>query len=139
MFYNCIYEIGRNIYHLSINSLDNRTNAFKFTKSRYFIPIYRLLTRTTQPAHIIAVCVLTFVTFTVWPDIVDTRNASTNRVSEQVSTMGDHRSQRHNTLAAIAYLGAFATHFGAQIWMTFISGKVQKVFSEIRVLSTENL
>uniref|UniRef100_A0A0K8VLG5 Transmembrane protein 205 n=1 Tax=Bactrocera latifrons TaxID=174628 RepID=A0A0K8VLG5_BACLA len=84
--------------------------------------LYTLLTRTTQPAHIVAVCVLTFVTFTVWPDIVDTRNVSNNRASHQVSPMGDRRSERHNTLATIAYLGAFATHFGAQIWMTFISG-----------------
>ncbi|XP_011183316.1 uncharacterized protein Tmem205_0 [Zeugodacus cucurbitae] len=84
--------------------------------------LYKLLTRTTQPAHLIAVCVLTFVTFTVWPDIVDTRNASTNTDSEEASTSSDRRTQRHNTLAAIAYLGAFATHFGAQIWMTFISG-----------------
>ncbi|XP_011206276.2 uncharacterized protein LOC105228242 [Bactrocera dorsalis] len=84
--------------------------------------LYTLLTRTTQPAHIVAVCVLTFVTFTVWPDIVDTRNVSNNRASDQVSPMGDRRNERHNTLATIAYLGAFATHFGAQIWMTFISG-----------------
>nr|XP_014086050.1 transmembrane protein 205 isoform X2 [Bactrocera oleae] len=90
-------------------------NVFKVTNTRYLI-IYRLLTRTTQPAHIVAVCVLTFVTFTVWPDIIDTRNASSRRISEQ------DRNEQHNTLAAIAYLGAFATHFGAQIWMTFISG-----------------
>lgn len=107
-------------------------NVFKVTNTRYLI-IYRLLTRTTQPAHIVAVCVLTFVTFTVWPDIIDTRNASSRRISEQ------DRNEQHNTLAAIAYLGAFATHFGAQIWMTFISGKVKTVFSEIRVQSVENL
>ncbi|XP_053948236.1 uncharacterized protein LOC128856852 isoform X1 [Anastrepha ludens] len=84
--------------------------------------LYTLLTRTTQPAHLIAVCVLTFVMFTVWPDIVDTSDSSAVSGAEQTSIKGEQHAQRHNTLAAIAYLGAFATHFGAQIWMTFISG-----------------
>ncbi|XP_012158176.1 transmembrane protein 205 isoform X2 [Ceratitis capitata] len=82
-----------------------------------------LLTRTTQPAHLIAVCVLTFVIFTVWPHIVDTRSSNTGQdIVDQASTLDKQGIHEHSNFAAIAYLGAFATHFGAQIWMTFVSG-----------------
>ncbi|XP_046803556.1 transmembrane protein 205 isoform X2 [Lucilia cuprina] len=41
-------------------------------------------------------------------------------------SMSNHRQEmpakRNDMLALIAYLGAFSTHFGAQIWMTFVSG-----------------
>ncbi|XP_067642305.1 transmembrane protein 205 isoform X2 [Eurosta solidaginis] len=83
----------------------------------------RLLTKTTQPAHLIGVAVLTLVLFTVWPHIVDTRNTSViSEAPQQASTSSEPQTQRHNTFMAVAYLGAFATHFGAQIWMTFVSG-----------------
>ncbi|XP_036318148.1 uncharacterized protein LOC118733065 [Rhagoletis pomonella] len=90
--------------------------------------LYRMLTSTAQPAHLIAVCVLIFVLFTVWPDIVDTRNstAKSDAGGQALSKGGEcqtqQQQQQHHTLAVIAYLAAFATHFGAQIWMTFISG-----------------
>ncbi|XP_037938601.1 uncharacterized protein LOC119671855 [Teleopsis dalmanni] len=85
--------------------------------------IYILLTQTTQPAHLIAICILSFVLLTVWPDLFDntpigaTADAAEGIVAESVA------SQRNGKpFAVIAYLGAFATHFGAQIWMTFVSG-----------------
>lgn len=99
-----------------------------------------ILTRTTQPAHLIAICILSFVLLTVGPDLTTTTTTTT-----EATTL--HSSQLHatttaatptarngaaavaaasvggSTLATLAYLGAFATHFGSQIWMTFVSGK----------------
>lgn len=102
-----------------------------------------ILTRTTQPAHLIAICILSFVLLTVGPDLTTT-------TATTAATETTHSSQLHaatttttaatptarngaaavaaasvggSTLATLAYLGAFATHFGSQIWMTFVSGK----------------
>lgn len=67
------------------------------------------MTRTTQPAHVIAVGILSFVVMLVWPNIVDQH-------------YGEEVKPKKSGLALLAYLAAFATHFGAQIWMTFVSG-----------------
>ncbi|KAL9881633.1 uncharacterized protein ACN2A1_012592 [Glossina fuscipes fuscipes] len=87
--------------------------------------IYTLLTKTTQPAHIIAICILSFVLLVVWPELVDWQ--TTNRDLDQTVESQRHwepKERRHNenTIALLVYLGSFATHFGAQIWMTFVSG-----------------
>uniref|UniRef100_A0A1B0FLG6 TMEM205-like domain-containing protein n=1 Tax=Glossina morsitans morsitans TaxID=37546 RepID=A0A1B0FLG6_GLOMM len=87
--------------------------------------IYTLLTKTTQPAHIIAICILSFVLLVVWPELVDWQ--TTNRALDQTEESQRHwepKERRHNenTFALLVYLGSFATHFGAQIWMTFVSG-----------------
>ncbi|XP_030080043.1 transmembrane protein 205 isoform X2 [Drosophila hydei] len=95
-----------------------------------------ILTRTTQPAHFIAICILSFVLLTVGPDLTTT--TTTTMHSSQLATAAIHTTttQTRNadvngaaaatmegsTLATLAYLGAFATHFGSQIWMTFVSG-----------------
>lgn len=103
-----------------------------------------MLTKTTQPAHIAAICILSFVLLTVWPElIVGTSPAAAKQSQQQYH---HHQQQQHQSeqlleitptirhsqdmsarnndmLALIAYLGAFSTHFGAQIWMTFVSGK----------------
>uniref|UniRef100_A0A1A9W788 TMEM205-like domain-containing protein n=1 Tax=Glossina brevipalpis TaxID=37001 RepID=A0A1A9W788_9MUSC len=87
--------------------------------------IYTLLTKTAQPAHIIAICILSFVLLVVWPELVDWQK--TNRAMDQTKESHRHwepkeRKHNENTFAILVYLGAFATHFGAQIWMTFVSG-----------------
>ncbi|EDW08028.1 uncharacterized protein LOC6586289 [Drosophila mojavensis] len=98
--------------------------------------LYTILTRTTQPAHFIAICILSFVLLTVGPDLTTT---TTTMHSSPLATAATHATtptttQARNanddmaapmgssTLATLAYLGAFATHFGSQIWMTFVSG-----------------
>ncbi|XP_023300767.2 uncharacterized protein LOC111682993 isoform X1 [Lucilia cuprina] len=96
--------------------------------------IYTLLTKTAQPAHLVAIAIVTFVLLTVWPELIDgSNNGSTvsqqqylKQQHPQSMSMSNHRQEmpakRNDMLALIAYLGAFSTHFGAQIWMTFVSG-----------------
>ncbi|XP_026846943.1 uncharacterized protein LOC6597854 [Drosophila persimilis] len=86
--------------------------------------LYTILTRTTQPAHLIAVCILVFVLMTVGRDLIEgspatTPTTTTRTLSSSSSTGGGGGS---GTLPNLVYLGAFATHFGSQIWMTFVSG-----------------
>ncbi|XP_055845760.1 uncharacterized protein LOC129911832 [Episyrphus balteatus] len=71
---------------------------------------YRILSKTTQPAHVIAVSIVSFVLLAVWPNLLENEEAALNA------------NKRRSGLALVTYLGAFATHFGAQIWMTFVSG-----------------
>lgn len=83
------------------------------------------------------IAIVTFVLLTVWPELID-GNVSGNIGQQQhpqeqqqnlllTSTMSSHKAEmsvrKNDMLALIAYLGAFSTHFGAQIWMTFVSGK----------------
>lgn len=96
-----------------------------------------ILTRTTQPAHLIAICILSFVLLTVGPDLTTTTTTTETTHSSQLhaTTTAATPTARNgaaavaaasvggSTLATLAYLGAFATHFGSQIWMTFVSGK----------------
>ncbi|KAH8273390.1 hypothetical protein KR018_006525 [Drosophila ironensis] len=93
--------------------------------------LYTILTRTTQPAHLIAVCILAFVMMTVGRDLIDPAT-TTATSADTLETSGGGTASALNTrtgagaagggLAALVYLGAFATHFGSQIWMTFVSG-----------------
>ncbi|XP_043660762.1 uncharacterized protein LOC122625016 isoform X1 [Drosophila teissieri] len=88
--------------------------------------LYTILTRTTQPAHLIAVCILAFVLMTVGRDLIDpTTTVATEEAAENAAASATAASTRTATggvLAALVFLGAFATHFGSQIWMTFVSG-----------------
>lgn len=95
--------------------------------------LYRLLTRTTQPTHLVAIAIFSLVIMTVWPQFIGsgrlTASSSLSSTSESPSVQHDHyynvdgTNRKHSTLATTAYLCAFAVHFGAQIWMTFVSGK----------------
>ncbi|XP_032582353.1 uncharacterized protein LOC6615189 [Drosophila sechellia] len=88
--------------------------------------LYTILTRTTQPAHLIAVCILAFVLMTVGRDLIDpTTTVATEAAAENAAASATAASTRTATggvMAALVFLGAFATHFGSQIWMTFVSG-----------------
>ncbi|XP_075154323.1 uncharacterized protein LOC142227961 isoform X2 [Haematobia irritans] len=84
--------------------------------------LYTLLTKTTQPAHVLAICIPSLVLFTIWPELIYGTSKQTENVTKS-STYEQHSTPKVNyTLAMIAYLGAFAMHFGSQIWMTFVSG-----------------
>lgn len=86
----------------------------------------RLLMRTTQPAHVLAICIPSLVLLTIWPELI--YGTSSKQPKHIIDTTDDQNSyssgkNMNYTLALIAYLGAFSTHFGSQIWMTFVSGK----------------
>ncbi|XP_037727030.1 uncharacterized protein LOC119558000 [Drosophila subpulchrella] len=85
--------------------------------------LYTILTRTTQPAHLIAVCILAFVLMTVGRDLIDpTTTVETATATAASAAATSTRTATGGVLAALVFLGAFATHFGSQIWMTFVSG-----------------
>ncbi|XP_060515755.1 transmembrane protein 205 [Cylas formicarius] len=66
--------------------------------------VYKILCHTTQPAHLVislAVLCLAFLCFS-------------KSQKPQAATV--------SPLWTLVYLGSFSTHFGAQIWMTFVSG-----------------
>jgi Domain of unknown function (DUF4149) len=65
------------------------------------------LTRTTQPAHLASIIIVLVVSLNVWPS---------NQHDES------HRTKSKSPLISFIYLGSFAAHFGAQLWMTFVSG-----------------
>ncbi|XP_058827690.1 transmembrane protein 205 [Topomyia yanbarensis] len=75
---------------------------------------YKILTRTTQPSHAISMLFVSFMLLVLWPNIVGQQSASgSDCVRPQT---------RANVLVSLAYFGSFAMHFGAQMWMTFVSG-----------------
>ncbi|EDW82075.2 uncharacterized protein Dwil_GK25329 [Drosophila willistoni] len=96
--------------------------------------LYAILTRTTQPAHLIAICILSFVLCTVGPDLIDQAPINYDDGQNEMSPTMVHTTSSSSSstspptqtggsvLATLIFLGAFATHFGAQIWMTFVSG-----------------
>ncbi|KAJ8983441.1 hypothetical protein NQ317_013203 [Molorchus minor] len=61
----------------------------------------RILFQTTQPAHLITAIAVLCIAYLFFP----------NRTSSQISPIW-----------TLIYLGSFSAHFGAQIWMTFVSG-----------------
>lgn len=67
---------------------------------------YKILTNTTQPAHVITALSVLVVAHLLIP-----KNSSTP--IEQASS---------SPLWGLLYLGSFSMHLGAQIWMTFVSG-----------------
>uniref|UniRef100_A0A336MXV9 CSON008915 protein n=1 Tax=Culicoides sonorensis TaxID=179676 RepID=A0A336MXV9_CULSO len=101
---NQIINYIKQIYHF-YNYLNNL-----FLSSTF----YKVLTRTTQPAHLVALLIATFVLSIVWPNLV----ASPTPVPDE-SYDSSKLSKKYTILM---YLGVFATHFGAQMWMTFVSG-----------------
>lgn len=74
---------------------------------------YKILTRTTQPSHAITVVFVSFILLVLWPNIVGQPSSHASKPGETV---------RPCVLTLLAYFGSFAMHFGAQMWMTFVSG-----------------
>lgn len=67
----------------------------------FFFANYRILCHTTQPAHLVTSVAVLFLAF-----LCRSRTA--------VATI--------SPIWTLLYLGSFSAHFGAQIWMTFVSG-----------------
>lgn len=74
---------------------------------------YKILTRTTQPSHAITMVFVSFILLVLWPNIVGQSESHPAKPVESV---------RPCVLTLLAYFGSFAMHFGAQMWMTFVSG-----------------
>ncbi|XP_043284915.1 uncharacterized protein [Venturia canescens] len=66
----------------------------------------KILFSTTQPAHVITIVAVLCVTSALVP------NTERNQIA----------GHPHSHAAAFIYLASFVMHFGAQIWMTFVSG-----------------
>uniref|UniRef100_A0A182PM54 TMEM205-like domain-containing protein n=1 Tax=Anopheles epiroticus TaxID=199890 RepID=A0A182PM54_9DIPT len=81
-------------------------------------PVYKILTDTTQPSHAISAIVVSMVLVALWPNLINSQQGGDECKSERL----DAEDGRGNPLTQIAYLGSFTIHFGAQIWMTFVSG-----------------
>lgn len=79
---------------------------------------YKILTRTTQPSHAISMLFVSFILLVLWPNLVGKSSiAATTPTSSCPETQ-----TRANVLVSLTYFGSFAMHFGAQMWMTFVSG-----------------
>uniref|UniRef100_A0AAG5DWG8 TMEM205-like domain-containing protein n=1 Tax=Anopheles atroparvus TaxID=41427 RepID=A0AAG5DWG8_ANOAO len=91
-----------------------RNQSTRFQRS----PLYKILTGTTQPSHAISAIVLSLVVVALWPNLLGSaEEGSSAKCKEPVPAV-----RASSIFTQIAYLGSFAIHFGAQIWMTFVSG-----------------
>ncbi|XP_012525345.1 transmembrane protein 205 [Monomorium pharaonis] len=66
--------------------------------------VFKILFYTTQPAHIITIAAVLFVTSVLLP------------------VKGRMQAPSYSRMMSFIYLASFVIHFGAQIWMTFVSG-----------------
>lgn len=74
---------------------------------------FRILTRTTQPTHVIIVAVTCLVLNIIWPVLAPESDQHVTETSPQ---------QPISKWTVFSYVSSFAVHFGNQIWMTFVSG-----------------
>ncbi|XP_018329547.1 transmembrane protein 205 [Agrilus planipennis] len=76
----------------------------KFMKHFEKSKAYKIVFGTTQPAHLVTILAVATVTLLIYPH------------GETVS------ENPPSPLLTMLYLASFSIHFGAQIWMTFVSG-----------------
>ncbi|XP_046989718.1 transmembrane protein 205 [Schistocerca americana] len=93
-----LLAVATSYYRSFIDSATDIAEKWKGTKA------YRVMFQTTQPAHVI-----TIVAVSVVASLVCNKNNTAN-------------SFKPSPWINLLYLGAFMTHFGAQMWMTFVSG-----------------
>lgn len=81
----------------------------------------QVLMRLSQPAHVFTVFVVCYLSFLLFPTQA-------------------RQSREPSSLSTLLYVTSFAAHFGAQFWMTFVSGIVlffnlpRQVFSQVQRL-----
>ncbi|KAK0083223.1 hypothetical protein PV325_009152 [Microctonus aethiopoides] len=68
---------------------------------------YKILFRTTQPAHVIAIIAVLCIVSAVVP-----------RSDDKVN----NANESHSKVLSLIYLTSFILHMGSQFWMTFVSG-----------------
>uniref|UniRef100_A0A182R224 TMEM205-like domain-containing protein n=1 Tax=Anopheles funestus TaxID=62324 RepID=A0A182R224_ANOFN len=81
--------------------------------------LYKILTNTTQPSHAISAIVVSLVLVALWPNLISGQGDDRQKCEDGQLEVGNSRG---SALTQIAYLSSFTIHFGAQIWMTFVSG-----------------
>ncbi|KAL0268848.1 UNVERIFIED_CONTAM: hypothetical protein PYX00_010656 [Menopon gallinae] len=91
-----ILAISTIYVRLVFSSIKNFCENVKDTKA------YRVLTRTTQPAHVAVMLIALFIAASL--------HSSNNS------------DKSHNVVCKFVYAASTAAHFGSQIWMTFASG-----------------
>lgn len=82
---------------------------------------YKILTRTTQPSHAISMLFVSFILLVLWPNLVGQSSIAGSAAVAPTSTCPETQTRAH-VLVSLAYFGSFSMHFGAQMWMTFVSG-----------------
>uniref|UniRef100_A0A182VVI4 TMEM205-like domain-containing protein n=1 Tax=Anopheles minimus TaxID=112268 RepID=A0A182VVI4_9DIPT len=92
-----------------------RDQTYRFQRSQ----LYKILTSTTQPSHAISAIVVSLVLVALWPNLISGQGDAKQKCEHGQQEAGDTRG---SPLTQIAYLSSFTIHFGAQIWMTFVSG-----------------
>ncbi|XP_058064020.1 uncharacterized protein LOC131213849 [Anopheles bellator] len=83
---------------------------------------YRILTSTTQPSHAITAIVTSLVLVALWPNLLGSDGAAGGSYRTPVDAADRKQNVASQLFTQLAYLGSFTIHFGAQIWMTFVSG-----------------
>ncbi|XP_052900148.1 transmembrane protein 205 [Anopheles moucheti] len=102
-------RVTRSIFH----SLRDQTHRFQRCQ------LYKILTSTTQPSHAISAIVVSLVLVALWPNLISGKGDAQQQCEHGQPEAGHSRG---SPLTQIAYLSSFTIHFGAQIWMTFVSG-----------------
>ncbi|KAK7869063.1 hypothetical protein R5R35_000784 [Gryllus longicercus] len=98
-----ILAISTAYYKLVLNALSDLATKFQDSK------MYRIVFCTTQPAHVVTlIAVMTVATLIVPGEKPDDCVAS--------------KSVKPSPFFYLVYLASFMMHFGAQMWMTFVSG-----------------
>ncbi|CRK90685.1 CLUMA_CG004382, isoform A [Clunio marinus] len=69
---------------------------------------YKILTRTAQPAYFMTIAMVLFISSCIWPNLNEQEEGKSGKTRSLSMTL--------------LYLTSVGTHFGAQIWMTFVSG-----------------
>lgn len=91
---------------------------------------YKILTRTTQPSHAISMMFVSFILLVLWPNIVGQQlppgsaaaAAAASPILSAAASGCPRMQPRASIFVSLAYFFSFAMHFGAQMWMTFVSG-----------------
>ncbi|XP_066582346.1 transmembrane protein 205 [Prorops nasuta] len=97
---NDLLSISTVKYSVLLSALQKYYESVQQTK------FFKILFYTAQPAHVIMIAAVLCVTSALMP--------TTNKVH-----MAGHP---HSRTTSFIYLASFVMHFGAQIWMTFVSG-----------------
>ncbi|CAH1153446.1 unnamed protein product [Phaedon cochleariae] len=102
-----VVSASKNEYEEDILAVSTRytKDFFAYLQSQYhrFLTtnFYKILVYTTQPAHFVTAVSVIWIAYLMYP------------------------SKSHTPMSPLwnlVYLGSFSAHFGAQIWMTFVSG-----------------
>ena len=89
------------------------------------------MTQKPQPFTIFGLLIMSYIILALGPDLrgdVD-QDSALDDYNIKLSSTEPQKTNKsvYQALGTIMYLGLFATHFGSQIWMTFVSGNYPKI------------